>query len=149
MLECTSVSSLIPHALKYLLLSPYDWTQVRGPYITGTPILTVSYLLLLGESMTLQAISPSVIVLRPPEKLVLEVMGTGRYLAIQWARNGEIRGVPGSAFSPPQQSFTHFGEVYFVEETSVNDVGRYELVLYRSTVSTRVRFDVLLQGTTK
>jgi hypothetical protein len=139
---------MTPHALKYMLQSPYDWTQVRGPYITDTPILTVSYLLLLGETRTLQAISPSVVIIRPPEKLVLEVMATGRYLAIQWARNEDIRGAPGSAFSPPQQSFTHFGEVYFVEETTVNDLGRYELDLFRGHQSTRVQFDVILRGTT-
>jgi hypothetical protein len=104
---------------------------------------------LLGETTTLQAISPSVIALRPPEKLVIEVMATGRYRAIQWARNGAIRGIPGSAFSPPQQSFTHFGEVYFVEETTVNDLGRYELDLFRDhqLMPTKAQFDVILRGT--
>jgi hypothetical protein len=105
-------------------------------------------LLLLGETMTIQAISPSVIGLRPPQKLVIEVMVTGQYLAIQWARNGSIRGIPGGPFSPPEESFTYFGEVYFVEVTTEEDLGRYEVDLHRGHRTTKIPIDVMSIGTT-
>jgi hypothetical protein len=61
---------------------------------------------------------------------VLEISSTGRYQDIQWIRNGGIRGVPGSAFSPSERSFAHFDEVYFVERTTMKDLGTYEIGLY-------------------
>ena len=72
------------------------------------------------------AISPDIIILRPPEKLVLEISNTGRYRFTQWARNGELAGIPSSGFQAPPESFVHFGEVYFAENTAIEDLGIYE-----------------------
>ncbi len=94
--------------------------------------------------MTSEAISPSSIILLPPEKLVLEVRTTGRYFFTSWSRNGIGTGLPGS--------FVHFGEVYVAENTTMEDLGRYEVVLNPAPssdqiLSTRIRFDVILPGT--
>jgi hypothetical protein len=100
-------------------------------------------LLLLGETLTIQAISPSLVILRPPEKLVLEVSLTGRYRLAQWARNGAIRLVMGSTFTPSLESFVHFDEVYFVENTTMEDLGQYEIYVTAAIGSGQVAPDVV------
>ena len=72
---------------------------------------------------TLEAItSPSTIILRPPEKLVLEVRATGGFRFIEWGRNG-------APVSIPLTRFAHFGETYVTGETTVSDLGLYEVGL--------------------
>ncbi len=69
--------------------------------------------------MRLEPISPSAIVIQPPEKLVIEVRAHGRYHSIYWKRQGH------SGFNPPAEYFVHFNETYVVENTSVEDLGEY------------------------
>ena len=103
--------------------------------------------------MDSQAISPSipdVIIVRPPEKLVLEISNTGRYFFTQWARNGELAGIPSNGFQAPPESFVHFGEVYYAENTAMEDLGLYEATVEPAPgsgqMSVDVFFDVILLG---
>ena len=76
---------------------------------------------LLGETLGLEAVSPSKVILRPPEKLILQVRATGRYNFIEWSVNG------GQPVLNPER-FTDFGEVY-VRDTTASDLGLYEVGL--------------------
>ena len=76
--------------------------------------------------------SPTAIVLRPPEKLVLEVRATGRYNFIEWSRNGASFATAG-AFQPQiPEEFPHFYEIYVHEPTTTDDLGLYEVYLVPS-----------------
>ena len=95
--------------------------------------------------MESQAISPSlpdIIILRPPEKLVLEISNIGRYNFIQWARNGELAGIPSSGFQPFFETFAHFGEVYYAENTAMEDLGIYEATPEPAPNSGQTRVEV-------
>ena len=96
------------------------------------------------------AILPDIIILRPPEKLVLEISNTGRYRFTSWARNGELAGIPSSGFQPFFESFAHFGEVYYAESTTMEDLGIYEATLEAAPMSSQtpvdIFFDVILLG---
>ena len=76
---------------------------------------------------------------------MLEVITTGRYRFIQWARNGAI-------LDPRLPNFAHFGEVYFAENTSMLDLGAYEVIVVRAPNSlqpfplVRVTFTVVSPG---
>ena len=89
------------------------------------------------------------VILRPPEKLVLEVSYTGRYRISSWVRNEGVRGAAGSEFTPSPQSFVHFDEVYFVENTTMADIGRYEITLNPAGQATleRTVINVIAPGT--
>ena len=76
--------------------------------------------------------SPTAIVIRPPEKLVLEVRATGRYNFINWKRNGASF-TSGGTFQPQiPEEFPHFYEIYVHEPTTTDDVGLYEVDLVPS-----------------
>ena len=103
----------------------------------------------LGEVLSLEAVSPSTLIFTPPEELTLEVRAKGHYSSIQWSRNGIAAGSESFATSP--QSFVHFGEVYNVGASTVEDLGAYDVVLDPAVKSsqslpTRLRFNVLLPG---
>ena len=74
------------------------------------------------STVFLEAISPRVIFLRPPEKLVIEVKATGRVLAVRWQRNG----VPISS----SDLFNH-DEIYVQEETSTASIALYEVRIFQ------------------
>ena len=136
------MSSLTLHALKCLLLIPYDWTLVRThlyTFLAETHSLHIIFVA--GEVLESTAISPDIIILCPPEKLVLEISNTGRYLFTQWARNGQLAGIPSSGFQPFFESFTHFGEVYYAENTTMEDLGLYEATLEIAPSSGQTQVD--------
>jgi hypothetical protein len=77
---------------------------------------------------------------------VLEVTTTGRYFSISWSRNRVTAGLPAS-----DQLFVNFGEVYVAESTTLQDLGRYEVVLIpapnsNQSASSIVGFDVISPG---
>ena len=84
----------------------------------------------------LERISPQVIVLDPPEKLVIETRASGAYRQIDWQRNGNpftlARGQP---FSVLLQEFSNFFDVFFRDNTTVNDLGIYTVDLVLNTGS--------------
>ena len=85
----------------------------------------------LGSPLTFEALSPSTIILSPPEKLVLEVRTTGQYNFIVWTRNGIIA-IPDSTAAFPvsnTENFAHFSEIYVNDMTTMDDLGVYEVQL--------------------
>lgn len=67
---------------------------------------------------------PTVMIVRPTEKLVLEVKAEGRYQRIFWRRNAK----PLSSNMPqnPQEFSNHY-EIFVLGETTEDDLGLYEV----------------------
>ena len=93
-----------------------------------------------GETLTLEAVSPSTVILSPPEKLVLEVRTFGRYNFIQWIRNGNVAGLSGFP-AMTGVNYAHFTEIYVNDSTSMTDLGVYEVEM--NTFPGQVRPDVV------
>lgn len=81
-----------------------------------------------------EQVSPSTIILLPPEKLVIEVKTTGGYLSLGWSVNGDRL----------TTNIVHFGEIYFAENTSEADLGLYQLI-YTPLTGQLVRSDESVQ----
>ena len=64
------------------------------------------------------------IVLSPPEKLVIETRASGGYGQFDWQRNGVGFGT--SPFIVTLQEFPNFFEIFVREPTNPSDVGVYE-----------------------
>ena len=78
----------------------------------------------------LERVSPRVIVLDPPEKLILETRALGGYRQLDWQRNGEpFTLVQGQPFTITLQEFLNFFEIFVREPTTVNDLGVYDVDL--------------------
>ena len=77
-----------------------------------------------GENPTGEPVSPTSIVLVPPEKLVLEIRTSGRFWFIQWLRNADPLFLFNNA-----PNFVHFGEVFYDDETTMDDLGLFETVV--------------------
>ena len=76
----------------------------------GSPVSTLS----------MERISPEVVYLRPPEKLVIEIKAKGRFREVRWYFNGAL-------ISYSQSSLSNYNEIYFIEETSEANFGLYEV----------------------
>ena len=70
-----------------------------------------------------ERVSPRVIVLRPPEKLVIETRASGGYGQLDWNRNQNPFG--SSSFTVTLQEFPNFFEIFVREPTTANDLGVY------------------------
>ena len=82
----------------------------------------------------LERISSQVIVLDPPEKLVIETRASGGYRQIDWTRNeNPFTLTPGQPFTVTLQEFPNFFEIFVREPTTVNDLGVYEVELLLNT----------------
>ena len=68
-------------------------------------------------------VSPRVIVLNPPEKLVIETRASGGYQWIDWMRNGDP--VATGNFPATLAEFSNFFEIFVREPTTVDDLGVY------------------------
>jgi len=77
-----------------------------------------------GLTNTLERISPRVIVLNPPEKLVIETRASGGYQHYDWTRNGDPFGSMGFPVTP--QEFTNFLEIFVREPTTMADLAVFE-----------------------
>lgn len=80
---------------------------------------------------------------------MLEVQSAGGYSLSQWFRNTIGDGLAG--FMPSPESFSHFGDIYVVENTMTEDLGRYEISLSAipfsgHTEPAAVIYDVISQG---
>jgi hypothetical protein len=80
-------------------------------------------LLCVGNQLRIEAVSPSTVILNPPEKLVLEIRTSGGYRRTRWSKEENLEPFL------PDESLTHFGEIYFAENTSLDDLGRYSVYL--------------------
>ena len=100
-------------------------------YIYYTDSETISYctdLLFQGRSTVfLERISPEIIFLRPPEKLVIQVKAKGRYSSIQWQKNA-IR------LAATQPQFPNYNEILVYDTTTQDDLGLYEVSLRPASV---------------
>jgi len=72
----------------------------------------------------LERISPQVIVLNPPEKLVIETKSSGGYQDYYWTRNGNPFGT--GSFPATIEEFPNFIEIFVREPTTMGDLGVYE-----------------------
>ena len=82
-----------------------------------------TFVLHTGDVM-LERVSPGVVVLDPPEKLVIETRASGGYGQFDWQRNGVGFGT--SPFIVTLQEFPNFFEIFVREPTNTNDLGLYE-----------------------
>ena len=92
----------------------------------------------IGETILIRPVSPPIIVIRPPEKLVIEVQCFGGYVDLFWNRDN----------SNLVTGLFHFREVFVAEETTEHSAGIYNVLApnrayYRVVVST---FHVILSG---
>ena len=74
------------------------------------------------NTILLERVSPEVIFLHPPKKLVIEIKATGRYRSIQWHKNGFLLTIQ------PQQ-FPKYNEILIYGTTTQDDLGLYEVGL--------------------
>ena len=82
----------------------------------------------------LERISSRVIVLDPPEKLVLETRASGGYQQFDWVKNGNVFTlIPGQPFTVTLQEFPNFFEIFVREHTTANDLGVYGVDLQLNT----------------
>ena len=94
-------------------------------------------LFLSGETLTISKVFPEAIILRPPEKLMIEVETTGRYEAIFWSRNGnQFSPTMTDPFFvrfpnvfPTSSELPHYFEIFVREPTTESDFGVYEVQL--------------------
>ena len=82
-----------------------------------------AFVLHTGDVM-LERISPRVIVLDPPEKLVIETRASGGYGQFDWQRNAVAFGT--SPFIVTLPEFPNFFEIFVREPTNTSDLGLYE-----------------------
>ena len=120
------------------------------PHITVSA--TLSLACYTGETLSVMAVSPSIIILRPPEKLVLEITPSGRYFFTSWDRNGRAFGSTGFR-STSSRGIVDFGDVYYSDSTTEDDLAEYEVFLNPApssgqVVSNRITFTVIAPGTT-
>ena len=78
------------------------------------------------NTLYLESISPEVIFLHPPEKLVIELRCRGRYTGISWER---------PAASVDRSLLSNHDEIFALEKTTEADYGLYQVVLLPSPPS--------------
>ena len=80
-------------------------------------------------------VSPEVIILQPPEKLVIEVRVSGEYSVLLWSKG--VGGQPIPHVLRPQE-FPNFFEIFVRDNTTIEDEGIYlvQPILKPETVST-------------
>ena len=100
-----------------------------------------------GNTIVIERVSPEVIILRPPEKLVIEVRTSGEYQVHFWSRNENIFSAqPGSSFQVMlPQEFPNFAEIFVRDNTTDDDLmTTYRVRLSLATANTQTH--TLLPG---
>ena len=77
-----------------------------------------------------------VIILRPPEKLVIEVRTTGEYQVHFWNKNENLFSHSGFPVMFPQE-FPNFFEIFVRDNTTDDDLGIYRVFLTLRTANTQ------------
>ena len=75
-----------------------------------------------GSTLRTERVSPEVIILRPPEKLVIEVRVSGDYEVLFWNKDTSGQLIPG--LMEPQE-LTNFYEIFVRDNTTAEDLGTY------------------------
>ena len=90
-------------------------------------MFTLSYSSLYsGSTIRIERVSPEVIILRPPEKLVIEVKVSGDYGVLFWRKGTISQPIPG--LMEPQE-LSNFYEIFVRDNTTDEDVGIYRVTL--------------------
>ena len=82
----------------------------------------LTHLLHPGNTIRIERVSPEVIILRPPEKLVIEVRVSGDYEVVFW-RKGTINDFIPGQMRP--QEFPNYHETFVRDNTTADDEGFY------------------------
>ena len=86
-------------------------------------MFTLLYLSLYsGSTIRIERVSPEVIILRPPEKLVIEMRVSGDYEVLFWNKGTASQAIPG--LMEPQE-LPNFYETFIRHNTTFEDVGIY------------------------
>ena len=85
------------------------------------------------STIFLERVSPEVIFLRPPEKLVIEIKATGRYRNIYWHKNGVLLTIQ------PRQ-FPNYNEILVYGTTTQDDLGIYEVSVHPANILVQRNF---------
>ncbi len=75
-----------------------------------------------GTTIRIERISPEVIFLRPPEKLVIELRVSGEYEVLFWSKD-IFDGM--SIINVMPQDFPNFAEIIVRDNTTADDLGVY------------------------
>ncbi len=135
MLVSTSASSLTQTPmLRWLPPSRIDWIMVSVLDTRCSPITLVFTLhvsiVFAGNTLFLRRITQELVIVDPPEKLVLEVDSARAYLRLNWERNGvHFSPAPSAAFPITSEKFFYFFDVYVTEPTAEIDLGLYVVEL--------------------
>ncbi len=82
--------------------------------------------------LRLSSITPQLIIIEPPERLVIEVQSSGAYEVIRWARNSFFYTFTSPDFPISSDRFFYFYEAYVREPTSMDDLGLYEVEVFNA-----------------
>ena len=86
-------------------------------------MFTLSYSSLYsGSTLRIERVSPEVIILRPPEKLVIEVRVSGDYEVLIWNKRTSNQPIPG--LMEPQE-LPNFYQTFVRGNTTYEDEGMY------------------------
>ncbi len=75
-----------------------------------------------GPTIRIERVSPEVIILRPPEKLVIEVRVSGEYEVLFWYKGTSHTFIPGQM---RPQGFPNYFETFVRDNTTADDEGFY------------------------
>ena len=75
-----------------------------------------------GTTIRIERVSPEVIILRPPEKLVIEVRVSGEYEVLFWRKTTIRTFIPGQMLP---QEFPNYFETFVRDNTTAEDEGFY------------------------
>ncbi len=101
--------------------------------------------------LRLSSVTPQLIIIEPPERLVIEVQSSGAYDVILWRRNGAAYTFNDPDFPISSDRFFYFYEAYVREPTSMDDLGLYEVLVFAvadqdTTLSPDQSFTVVRYG---
>ncbi len=82
--------------------------------------------------LRLSSITPQLIIIEPPERLVIEVQSSGAYDVINWRRNGASYTFNDPDFPITSDRFFYFYEAYVRQPTSMDDLGLYEVNVFHA-----------------
>ena len=75
-----------------------------------------------GTTIRIERVSPELIILRPPEKLIIEVRVSGEYEVLFWRKGSINTFIPGQMLP---QEFPNYFETFVRDNTTAGDEGFY------------------------
>ncbi len=82
----------------------------------------IKHCLISGANIFIERVSPEIIILRPPEKLVIEVRVSGEYEVLLWFKGVSHTFIPGQM---RPQEFPNYFETFVRDNTTADDEGFY------------------------